>query len=94
MGRRHSNHAFLPGKYVFPGGRVDTADCRLRPAADLDPAVAEKLMVKMRGRPSLARARGLAMAAVRETFEEVGLIVGTDPPASARAPARRHGRLS
>jgi 8-oxo-dGTP pyrophosphatase MutT (NUDIX family) len=77
MGRRHSSHAFLPGSYVFPGGRVDTADCRFKPAADLDPAVAEKLMVKMRGRPSLARARGLAMAAVRETFEEVGLIVGT-----------------
>jgi 8-oxo-dGTP pyrophosphatase MutT (NUDIX family) len=34
-------------------------------------------MLRMRGRPSPARARGLAMAAVRETFEEVGLIVGT-----------------
>jgi 8-oxo-dGTP pyrophosphatase MutT (NUDIX family) len=79
MGKRHSNSAFMPGKYVFPGGRVDTADCRLKPAADLDPAVADKLMVRMRGRPSPARARGLAMAAVRETFEEVGLIVGTEP---------------
>jgi 8-oxo-dGTP pyrophosphatase MutT (NUDIX family) len=79
MGRRHASSAFMPGKYVFPGGRVDAADCRLRPAADLDPAVAGKLMVRMRGRPSLARARGLAMAAVRETFEEVGLIVGTEP---------------
>jgi 8-oxo-dGTP pyrophosphatase MutT (NUDIX family) len=77
MGKRHSDSAFMPGKYVFPGGRVDVADCRLRPAADLDPAVADKLMVRMRGRPSPARARGLAMAAVRETFEEVGLIVGT-----------------
>lgn len=77
MGKRHSKSAFMPGKYVFPGGRVDAADCRLKPAADLDPAVAAKLMVKMRGRASLARARGLAMAAVRETFEEVGLIVGT-----------------
>ena len=61
----------------WAGGRVDAADCRLRPAADLDPAVAGKRMVRMRGRPSPARARGLAMAAVRETFEEVGLIVGT-----------------
>jgi 8-oxo-dGTP pyrophosphatase MutT (NUDIX family) len=77
MGKRHSDSAFMPGKYVFPGGRVDAADCRLRPAADLNPAVADKLMVRMRGRPSAARARGLAMAAVRETFEEVGLIVGT-----------------
>jgi 8-oxo-dGTP pyrophosphatase MutT (NUDIX family) len=84
MGKRHSSHAFMPGKYVFPGGRVDAADCRLRPGADLDPAVAGKLMVRMRGRASLARARGLAMAAVRETFEEVGLIVGTEK----REPAR------
>ena len=76
MGKRHAKSAFMPGKFVFPGGRVDAADCRLRPAADLDPAVADKLMVRMRGRPSAGRARGLAMAAVRETFEEVGLIVG------------------
>ena len=79
MGKRHANSAFMPGKYVFPGGRVDAADCRLKPAADLDPAVAGKLMLRMRGRPSLARARGLAMAAIRETFEEVGLIIGTEP---------------
>ncbi len=75
MGRRHADHAFMPGKYVFPGGRLDAADCRLRPAADLDPRVAEKLLKRMRGAPSPARARGLAMAAVRETFEEVGLLV-------------------
>lgn len=84
MGKRHAGSAFMANKYVFPGGRVDVADCRLRPAADLEPAVAGKLMVKMRGRPSAARARGLAMAAVRETFEEVGLIVGTP----AHAPIR------
>jgi 8-oxo-dGTP pyrophosphatase MutT (NUDIX family) len=78
MGKRHASSAFMPGKYVFPGGRVDAADCRLKPAADLEPAVADKLMVRMRGRPSPLRARGLAMAAVRETFEEVGLIVGTE----------------
>jgi 8-oxo-dGTP pyrophosphatase MutT (NUDIX family) len=91
MGKRHASSAFMPGKYVFPGGRVDAADCRLRPAADLEPAVADKLMVRMRGRPSLARARGLAMAAVRETFEEVGLIVGTaysDRPRTRSAPWR------
>jgi len=75
MGRRHADHAFMPGKYVFPGGRLDAADCRLKPAADLDPRVADKLLQRMRGHPSPSRARGLAMAAVRETFEEVGLLV-------------------
>lgn len=89
MGRRHADHAFMPGKYVFPGGRLDAADCRLRPASDLDPRVSEKLMKRMRGRPSPSRARGLAMAAVRETFEEVGLLVAraNDVRLSSRNPA-------
>ncbi len=26
MGMRHSRHAFMPDRYVFPGGRVDRAD--------------------------------------------------------------------
>jgi len=76
MGKRHAGHAFMPNKYVFPGGRVDPADARMAVEADLHPKVADKLMARMRGRPSLARARGLGLAAVRETFEEVGLIVG------------------
>ena len=29
MGRRHSGHTFLPGKFVFPGGRVEVADRRV-----------------------------------------------------------------
>ncbi len=89
MGRRHADHAFMPGKYVFPGGRLDAADCRLKPAADLDPRVAEKLMQRMRGHPSPSRARGLAMAAVRETFEEVGLLVARpqDGRLASRNPA-------
>ncbi len=76
MGKRHENSAFMPGKFVFPGGRVDAGDCRVKPASDLHPQVEKALLNKMRGRPSTLRARGLAMAAIRETFEEVGLIVG------------------
>jgi 8-oxo-dGTP pyrophosphatase MutT (NUDIX family) len=85
MGKRHAGHAFMPNKYVFPGGRVDAADCRLGAARDLHPKVAEKLLARMRGQPSLARARGLAMAAVRETFEEVGMIVGLRHDGAARS---------
>ncbi len=76
MGQRHAGHEFMPNKFVFPGGRVDLGDCRYRPARDLHPQVASKLLKDMRRRPSAARARGLAMAAVRETFEETGLIIG------------------
>ncbi len=89
MGKRHAGHKFMPNKFVFPGGRVDFADCRYSPARDLHPRVARKLTVKMRGRPSPGRARGLAMAAVRETFEETGLIIGE--PVESPSPSRAHG---
>ena len=85
MGKRHEAHKFMPGKYVFPGGRVDAADCRVAPSRPLDPAVTEKLISQMRGKPSLNRAQGLGMAAVRETFEEVGYVIG----ASGAVPASR-----
>jgi 8-oxo-dGTP pyrophosphatase MutT (NUDIX family) len=77
LGKRHGGHAFMPNKFVFPGGRLDAADCRMVFAADLAPPILAHLMSRMRDRPSPSRARGLALAAVRETFEEVGLIAGT-----------------
>lgn len=76
MGQRHANHKFMPNKFVFPGGRVDPADSRVKPAEDLRGDVARLLMDRMRGTPSPNRARALAMAAIRETFEETGLAVG------------------
>ena len=76
MGQRSGGHAFMPNKYVFPGGRLDAADSRVKPAKDLHPATLAKLMARMRGKPSAARARGLAYAAVRETWEETGLLFG------------------
>jgi len=86
MGRRHERHSFMPGKFVFPGGAVDEADAQVCPAVDLDSRSLEKLMLRLRGRPSARRARALAMAAVRETFEETGLILGrpfrSSPPPS------------
>ncbi|MFN3348980.1 NUDIX hydrolase [Pseudorhodoplanes sp.] len=82
LGKRHHAHKFMPGKFVFPGGRLEPHD-RLMPAASpLNPFTEKYLMQQVR-RPSLARARGLALAAIRETFEETGLILGaplTDAP--------------
>ena len=72
MGRRAAKSRFMPDVYVFPGGTVDPADARARPATPLDPDLVGLLSVG--GRAS--RARALAMAAVRETFEETGLILG------------------
>lgn len=76
LGQRHASHAFMPNKFVFPGGRLDAADSRVRPARDLHETTLAKLMIRMRVRASAARARGLAHAAVREAFEETGLLVG------------------
>lgn len=76
MGRRSSRHAFMPGSYVFPGGRVDAGDARMACADDLDREHLEKLLVDMKGRPSEHRARALALAAVRETWEEAGIMLG------------------
>lgn len=86
MGRRHRGNAFMPDKWVFPGGRIAPGDFRVPAARELQPDVAEALA---RTAPP-QRARALAMAAIRETFEETGLLLGQRiDPGSARAPASR-----
>ncbi|MDX2201869.1 MAG: NUDIX hydrolase [Hyphomicrobiaceae bacterium] len=84
LGRRRLDMVFMPGRYVFPGGRVDPADRLVPVADDLSDDCRAKLLVDMKGAPSEARARALALAAVRETFEEAGLIIGR--PTTAKAP--------
>ena len=76
MGRRHANQVFLPNKYVFPGGRIETADSRVATAAELPEVELEKLLLSVPARTSRSRMRALALTAVRETFEETGLIIG------------------
>jgi 8-oxo-dGTP pyrophosphatase MutT (NUDIX family) len=76
LGRRHHGHKFMPGKYVFPGGRVEPADRRMSAATPLDARVMARLMVEVRN-PSPRKSRGFALAAIRETFEETGLVLGT-----------------
>ena len=75
MGKRHARHRFMPGKFVFPGGRVEPEDRRMAAAGALDPYVEDKLNARVR-RPSPSFARALALAAIRETFEETGLAIG------------------
>jgi len=85
MGRRHGNMAFMANKTVFPGGRVDSCDQRLKIGGDYRPHVAARLAHAGR----LSRALGLA--AIRETFEETGVLVGeraTDVPRTKSAWSR------
>ena len=76
LGRRRLDMKFMPGKYVFPGGRVDKSDRAVPSATELAEHEAIKLMVDMKGGASAAKARALALAAVRETYEEAGIIIG------------------
>jgi 8-oxo-dGTP pyrophosphatase MutT (NUDIX family) len=76
IGRRGKGARFMPGRYVFPGGRVSAEDAR-RWAGEAD--------------DDERRLRALKHAALRETFEETGLVVGRPVPS---APAGSNGALS
>ena len=83
MGKRHAGHKFMPGLFVFPGGRSEKGDAAIAVAEDLAPQTLAHLSSRV-VRPSMARARKLALAAIRETFEETGLVIGK--PATATLP--------
>lgn len=69
----------MPGAYVFPGGRVDRGDAR-------PSGFAEPLQAAPRGLDRATRRRALtfARAALRETFEETGLLLATGSAALDR----------
>ncbi len=81
MGRRVGGHAFMPDKWVFPGGRIHPSDFKVAVASDLHPDVAAPLARTCAG----PRARALAATAIRETFEETGLIIGRPGSAATRS---------
>jgi 8-oxo-dGTP pyrophosphatase MutT (NUDIX family) len=76
MGRRNPRLAFMPGKFVFPGGRTEPGD-RAMPVAGALPDYAESALVRRVVRPPHHLGRSLALAAIRETYEETGLLIGT-----------------
>ncbi len=78
MGKRHANHAFMPGVFVFPGGGVEPGDRQMSIAGALDPVTEAKLVACLDRSGSPAGARALALAAIRETFEETGLALGAN----------------
>jgi len=76
MGKRNSGHDFMPNLWVFPGGRIDRADFRAPHATDLRPEVAAKFARHIKR----GRGQALALAAIRETFEEAGLLLAKKAP--------------
>jgi len=82
MGQRGARAAFMPNKFVFPGGAVDDADASIALATPLQPACIAQLSHET----DAALIPAIATAAIREVWEETGLILGetgtwaTPPP--------------
>jgi 8-oxo-dGTP pyrophosphatase MutT (NUDIX family) len=72
MGQRGKTAAFMPDKFVFPGGAVDAGDADIPLSRPLPPLCAERLCEDC----DRDIAHDLATAAVRELFEETGLALG------------------
>jgi 8-oxo-dGTP pyrophosphatase MutT (NUDIX family) len=72
--RRHTASAVLGGAFVFPGGKLDEADCAPDLHAYLD--TSSQVLHRALGEPDLPEhtASGLYVAAVREVLEECGVL--------------------
>jgi 8-oxo-dGTP pyrophosphatase MutT (NUDIX family) len=81
MGQRGNGAAFMPDKFVFPGGAVDPEDGLLPDAPALEALTARRLAVETP--PGLVPS--LARAAVRELWEETGLMLGVAAPTGGAA---------
>lgn len=88
--RRSRKAGFVPGAYVFPGGRVDNSDA-LPPLVSLldglDPDTARRRLDHEGEPPAIS----YYLAALREAFEETGIMVGlredgSAPPTAAEDP--------
>ncbi len=80
MGRRGSRAAFMPSKFVFPGGAVDEGDAMVPLTEPIDPESQARLAIEGDCPPE-----ALAVAAIRELWGETGLLLGApgawpDPP--------------
>jgi 8-oxo-dGTP pyrophosphatase MutT (NUDIX family) len=73
--RRHTGSGFMAGNYVFPGGMLDNDDGDIsfwRERVDLTP---EDIALRLGDGTGLDRILPFAVAAVRETFEEAGVLL-------------------
>src|SRR5258705_3790912 len=68
VGKRHDKVVFMPGKFVFPGGRVDKSDSRVPAAAPL-PQALETNLPEGRPKTTTPRPPSLATAPMRDACE-------------------------
>ncbi|MGY9012252.1 MAG: NUDIX hydrolase [Rhodobacterales bacterium] len=72
MGQRGAKAAFMPNKFVFPGGAVDTEDAEITLANAIPTLCNQRLSQDCDGDLTTP----LCIAAIRELWEETGLILG------------------
>ena len=96
MGKRNPTNKFMPGKFVFPGGQLDQED-KVMPAGGVLDSHVENRLAQVRGK---SNARAIALAGIREMYEETGLVIGTsaegeaiNAPAGGWADFAAHGML-
>lgn len=80
MVERHPESVFVPDCYVFPGGRIDAADCSNESASFCRGIDRQKAFQILGDMSTEAMALGAWVAAVRETYEETGIFLSADTP--------------
>ena len=96
--RRNERAGFVPGAYVFPGGRVDAADAAPAALARIDGLTAERAAKRLDLPDGDPPAIAYYVAALREAFEETGILVGASsafdaPPLASDLAAAREDLL-
>ncbi len=72
MGQRGKSAAFMPNKFVFPGGALDATDADV----PLKTLMTDQCMSRLRAEADPTLAEPLILAAIREVWEETGLLLG------------------
>ena len=85
--RRNRTVGFVPGAYVFPGGRVETDDAAPDVLARLHGLSVEQAADRLRLYGQGPSAIAYYVAAIREAFEETGILVGSGPAGDPTASA-------
>ena len=92
--RRTRASGFVPGAWVFPGGRVDPTDADEGVLARTDGLTAEEARHHLElGPDAEPPAIAYFLAAAREAFEETGLLVGTMASGEPAQPATDNERM-
>ena len=73
--RRHTRSVFMPGAYVFPGGRIEAADYTPKAERICHGLGFKQAQAIIAGTRPPEKALAFFVAAIRETFEEAGILL-------------------